>query len=267
MRAICLAAALVLAAAHAHAQSSDPCQPVQASYGSPIASLISQFSRAQRAQDCVAERRAQWAEYNARQKAAHDKAEADAAQQKQAADTAAAAQLAQDKTQHEAAERKRVASEARRQHRQEQARLASARQHDEAAAVRQQWSAQLARDEAAPENICRDAKLARQVIEGWNNLDTMRDAGVKVIDIEHVTTASVHAGEGSVSCHGIFVTNRGWRVVGTTTLRHNIAGDPIFVWERDTDQDLARYEVPAASQGRVGEPPAVVTQVLAKSPI
>ena len=266
---IVLAAVLTVAATAAQAQSNDPCQPAAAgAYGNPLVSLIGQFATQQRAQACAAERRSQWAEYNARQKAAHDKAEADAAQQKQAAAQQAETQRQQDVASRAAAEHARAAAETRAQHRRDQARLAAVRQREDTDARRQQFAVRLAREENAPDNVCHDPKLARQVIDGWNNLDTMRDAGVRVIDIEHVTTVAAHAGESGVACHGIFVTNRGWRVIGTTTLRRNIAGDPIFVWERDASQDLSRYTVQAAEpQGRVGEPPAVVTQVMAKSPI
>ncbi len=40
------------------------------------------------------------------------------------------------------------------------------------------------------------------------------------------------------------MTNRGVNVLGTLTLKHNVAGDPMVVWLRDASQDLSEYEAP-----------------------
>ncbi len=259
------------------ARASDPCTPSAGrSYGSfGLVAMIGQMAQQrQLAQDCAAERQAQWADYHARQKALQDKAAADAAQQKQAADAKLAADAAVA-AQHTQTAELAAAAEARTKHRRAQGRAAAARAQvaarADAARVQQQTEAQrrdmyvrLVRDENAPGNICHDPKMARTVMEGWNGLDTMKDASVRVIDIEHITTVTARSGEQGVSCHGVFVTNHGTRLIGTATVRRNIAGDPMFVWERDANQDLARYAAPDGVEVHVGAP--VVLNVLAKGP-
>jgi hypothetical protein len=105
-------------------------------------------------------------------------------------------------------------------------------------------------------------------MDGWNGLDAMKQAGVKTIDIEHFTTIAFHAESMSFSCHGVFVTDKGWKIAGTVSVRRNIANEAMFVWERDSNQDLSLYDAlpPAdasspelASQVKVG----VLTQVSA----
>ncbi len=258
-------AASAFALSMAGARAADPCAPVQASgYGNPLIGLIGQLTQQQRAQACVAERRAQWAEYNARQKAAADHAAADAAQQKQVADAKDAAARAAAEAQHVQAAHQAVVAEARVRHRREQSRADAQKEQQEAEARRRDAYVRLVRDENAPDNVCHDPKTAKMVMEGWDGLDTMKEASVRVIDIEHMTTVYAHAGDQSVSCHGVFVTSRGGRVVGTATVRRNIAGDPMFVWERDGDQDVSRFAAPsgvevkvmkAMSVSRAGAPP------------
>ncbi len=254
MRGICLkvVAVVALALVVSEARAADPCAPAQASgYGNPLASLIGQFAQQQRAQACVSERRAQWAEYNARQKAAQDKAAADAAQQKQVADAKDTAARAAAEAQHARAAHDTVVAEAHARHRREQSRADAQKEQLAAEARRRDDYVRLVRDENASDNVCHDAKMARVVMEGWNGLDTMKEASLRVIDIEHMTTVSAHASDQSVSCHGVFVTSRGGRVVGTATVRRNIAGDAMFVWERDANQDVSRYAAPSGVEVKV----------------
>ncbi len=253
MRVIYVVVALIALYATA-TQAADPCSPAQApSYGNPLVNLIGQFGQQQRAQACAEERRSQWAEYNARQKAAQDKAAADAAQQKQAdAEKAAASQAEAAAKQAHAA----VVAEAHVRHRRERAHDDVLRQQA-AEAKRRDAYLRLVRNENAPGNICHDPKMARTVMTGWNGLDTARGASVQVIDIEHMTTVYFHADDRSMSCHGVFVTRGGARVSGTATVRRNIAGDPLFLWERDADQDLSRYAAPAGLEVHVMKAAAV----------
>ncbi len=254
MRGVCLKflASAALALVVTGARAADPCSPVQASnYGNPLMGLIGQLTQQQRAQDCVTERRAQWAEYNGRQKAAADQAAAAAAQQKQVADAKDAAARAAADAQHAHAAHQAVVAEARVRHRREQSRADAQKDREMTDVRRRDAYLRLVRDENAADNICHDAKTAKIVMEGWNGLDTVKDASVRVIDIEHMTTVYAHAGDQSVSCHGVFVTSRGGRVVGTATVRRNIAGDPMFVWERDADQDVSRFAPPSGVEVKI----------------
>jgi hypothetical protein len=259
--------------------------------------LTNMVSQPHRSGDCAALRRLQWAEYNAKQKAGHDKVEADAAVQKQtqaAADAARLAQAAQQASAHAAVVVRRAAASAMARRERSAARADEARvQRDAAAeatrvqrlaaaeAVRSQRAAALAQRSAyvrqvaaenAPDNMCRQPKVARAVMDGWNGLDAFRAADVRVIDIEHFTTVSWHAADQSFTCHGVFLTNKGWRVVGTTVIKRNVAGDPLFVWQRDARQALGDYEAPAMAAGspevesgaRVDAVVPLVTEAVAK---
>ena len=42
-------------------------------------------------------------------------------------------------------------------------------------------------------------------------------------------------------------------------MRHNIAGDAMFVWERDADQDLTRFSAPAGVEVKVVKAVSVST--------
>ena len=277
----------------------DPCRPAAPStsggygsggyssggYGSGLGALgmlTNMISQPHRSSDCAALRRSQWAEYNAKQKAARDKVEADAAAQKQAAATvdaakiAAAAQVAdahaavvvRRAAASAAARRERGAARADEVRTQREAAVEAARVQRVAAAeaARGQRTAALAQRAAyvrmvaaenAPDNMCRQPKVARAVMDGWNELDAFHAADVHVIDIEHFTTVAWHAADQTFACHGVFVTNKGWRVVGTALFKKNVAGDPMFVWQRDGTQDLANYEAPAMDAGS----PEVESQV------
>jgi hypothetical protein len=257
-----------------NARPADPCVAAS-SGGSALGMLAAALTQSQRDRDCAAERQAQWADYNAKQKAAQDKAAADATAQKQQVDAAARAQAAE--------QAQRVASAAQ-QTRRRSAQAARARQDREATAQADRAAAEqaradtrlrsiaLIRAENAPGNLCRGPKLARLVMQGWNALDTFKELGVEVIDIEHVSTVYAHPDDESFACHGVFVTNRGWKVAGTATMKRNVAGDPMFVWNRDASQDLSVYDMrpredamspEMARQIKVGAPAPSLTRTVA----
>ncbi len=255
----------------AHAQGyggtrSDPCAAGSQATASPLGMLVNAIVQQQRERACLQERQAQWAEYNAKQKAARDAAEADAAQTK-------ARQAEADKAQAQAQEKARAeqaaASARTARKKAAQRELARADEH-RAEESRRLRTIALLRAEASPDNHCRDPHLAKAVMAGWNGLDTMKQAGIQTIDIEHVTTIAFQAESMTFSCHGVFVTNKGWKIAGTVSVRKNIANEAMFVWERDSNQDLSMYDAlpPAdasspemASQTKVGEQPTIITQV------
>lgn len=229
----------------------DPCAPVPV-YGGAIGLLANAISQPQRARDCAALRQRQWADFAARQRAAHDQAEA------QAAAAAAAdrqsyldAQVAQAQAARQSAiaeQKAKVASAARRM---KEAALAAQRQAAREDAERLAEAEQrdryitLIAAEKSPNNYCKKQDVAKAVIEGWNGLDGFKDEGLKVVDIEHLTTVTFDSDAQRYSCHGVFMTNKGLNILGTITLRRNVAGDPIVAWERDAGQDISRYTPPA----------------------
>lgn len=243
--------------------SADPCRRSGGGGGGAFGALANMVSEPGRSRDCADMRRAQWADYNARQKAAKDRAEADAAAVKKAAADADAARVAaasQAAGAHAAvaARRSAAAAVARRQRSAALAEAAAAQRVAAAEAARGARAAAAARRAAyvamvaaenSAGNLCRQSQVARGVMDKWNGLGAFRDAGVRVIDIEHFTTVAWHGGDGTFACHGVFVTNKGWRVVGTAVMKRNVAGDPLFVWQRDGRQDLADYEAPAMDAG------------------
>jgi len=224
----------------------DPCASAPV-YGSAINLLMSALMAQQHEQACAAERQAQWAAYNAKKKAAQDAADAAAAQKQQdAARQAQAAEAAQRQEAANAATRQRVraaAEQSARRHR-EQAMAQDLRLRQQAEARRRLRYVALLKLESAPDNACRDPKLARVVLEGWSNLDAMKGEDIRAIDIEHLTTVYFHPDSMTFSCHGVFVTSKGFRIAGTVELRKNVAGDPLFMWSRDADQDLSPYDAP-----------------------
>jgi hypothetical protein len=234
----------------------DPCAlaPV---YGSGINLLMSALMAQQRAQACAAERQAQWAAYNAKKKAAQDAADADAAQKQQdAARQAKAAEAAQRQAAEDAATRQhmRMVAEQSARRRREQATAQNLSRRQQADAQRRLRYIALLKLENAPDNACRDPKRARAVLEGWSNLDAMKGESIRAIDIEHLTTVYFHPDSMSFACHGVFVTSTGFRITGTVEQRKNVAGDPLFVWSRDADQDLSLYEAPPPADASSLEP-------------
>ena len=151
------------------------------------------------------ERRAQWDEYNARQRA-----------EAQRKDAEADAEAAREKQQKEDAEAQR----------------------------RSAYVAQTAAEQSS-ENRCKEPEIARSVMEEWSGFDAAKDANIRAIDIEHLTTTAFDPDKGVLACHGIFKTNKGFDILGTLTIRKNVAGDPISTWHSDASQDTSIYERPA----------------------
>ena len=245
---LALAAALSCAGpAYAqYGRSSDPCSAPAMQGGNAVVALIGMLGQHSRDEACAAERRAQWDAYNARQKVAKDAADAAAARsQEQRADAG----------RQEAAAHEEAAPKVRPQHlhaaaepRVRHARADRRPVERETAAVqvpRRQTAIMLVRAENAPDNHCREPELARRVINAWNGLDAMRNAGIKAVDIEHLSTVSFDAQARAVACHGVFVTSQGLKIIGTATVKTNVAGDPMFVWERDERQDFSQFAGPA----------------------
>ena len=255
----------------------DPCVP-QPMGGGVFGMLTAAVTQGQRDRACVAKRQAQWTEYNARQKAAKDQADAAAAQSKakQAADAQATVNAGLVKSATAArVTRQRQAGAVHARHDEAEAKAMQRQFEHQAAMDKRARAILLIRAESAPGNVCRQPKLARGVMQGWNGVATFKDTGVSVIDIEHVTTVFFHPADQSIACHGVFVTNRGWKIAGTATVKRNVAGDPMFVWTRDPSQDLSIYDTPApdpsspemASQTSVGIPAPTLTQTIAITPV
>jgi hypothetical protein len=78
----------------------------------------------------------------------------------------------------------------------------------------------------------------------WNDFDTFKEVNLKVIDIEHLTTSKFNSDTGEIACHGVFRTNRGSGIIGTFSIKKNVAGDPIANWTADLSQDASIYATP-----------------------
>ncbi len=224
-----------------------------------IVALIGAIGQQHRDEACAAERRAQWDEYNARQTAAREAAAAHPQEQ-----PVAVASRQPDEPAAAAPSRpvRRVA-DARPRHVRAARAVPVAVQAPAIPAVsaerRRLDYLTLVKAENAADNHCREAAMARRVLDAWNGLDAMKAGGIRAVDIEHLTTVSFDPADKAAACHGVFVTDQGARIVGTATLRRNVAGDPMFVWERDRNQDVSAYAAPPAADG--GAPEAYAVRV------
>lgn len=224
----------------------DPCATL-ARTGNILLDMAASVGAQQRALACAAKRRAQWDQYNARLRAAQEQRNAAAATQP--------AVIARPPTAAASAEPPREAARAKASAK----RQAAARQLAAKAAAERQAQAlaqamaearrraaeyaSLIAAENSPTNHCKDPEVARVLLSQWTDFDTAKEAGQKAIDIEHLTTVAFSPDTG-FSCHGVFVTNRGLRLLGTMVMKKNVAGDPIFTWSPDAKQDDSLYQLP-----------------------
>ncbi len=238
----------------------DPCRPVymQTATNNLFGALIGAVSAQQRAADCAAQRKAQQDAYNAQQQqraaalaqqrqAQQDQQAAQAARQAES-DAARQAAEARQKKQAEAAraQRDKQASQARAKAQAAAAQEAAAQQQRAHEALQARWAAYtaLVTAETAPDNQCRKPDTARVLLKTFSDFDNFKESNIKAIDIEHLTTRAYANATGALSCHGIFVTNRGLRLIGTLSIKTNIAGDPIASWTLDDSQDESLYTAP-----------------------
>ena len=186
----------------------DPCQPVRVT---PLGALFSGDAMKERQAACVEERKAQWSNYYAQQEQAR---------------------------QEKAAQEARQSEENRRQ-----AEIAKQQERSQA---KKRWAnyKTMVALEQAPDNRCRVPDVARMMMDQWNDFDTMKNNGVKVVDIEHLITVLYDSESAVLACHGVFVTNKGFNVAGTLSMKKNVAGDPIFNWSADVPQDFSQYVEP-----------------------
>ena len=80
------------------------------------------------------------------------------------------------------------------------------------------------------ENLCRDPKVAGDLIEAFNHMKW--EDGRQVVDIEHLVTLA-YRNDGK-SCHGVWDLEDGRQIEGTLTLRLNVAGTPMIHWQEET---------------------------------
>lgn len=95
-------------------------------------------------------------------------------------------------------------------------------------------AAQLAA-ENAPDNRCKEPRLAGELLVNFNNLQNVQDNNIRSVDIEHLTTIrfEVVQGENVYSCHGVFILINGRHVPGTLATRINVAGNVIIRFTSD----------------------------------
>jgi hypothetical protein len=95
-------------------------------------------------------------------------------------------------------------------------------------------AAQLAA-ENAPNNRCREPAIAGGLMTEFNSFESVQDANIQSVDIEHLTTISFDTVQGKnvYACHGVFVLMNGRHVPGTLTTRLNVAGNVIVRFSTD----------------------------------
>jgi hypothetical protein len=220
----------MLALCRAACAQTDPCQRPYTN-GSLFDGLSAALNEKQRQQACIQERQDQWRDYYARQQQAKEAADA------QAAKAAEAARAEQDAAAIRAGEEARALAAAQAQ---------AAREAAQAEKARRLAYVEMVTAENSADNICKAPQFAKMVMENWNDFDSMKAEGIQAIDIEHFVTTKSDAENSVFACHGVFVTNKGFKVAGTFSGKKNIAGEEIFSWHRDESQDMSFYDEPPA---------------------
>jgi hypothetical protein len=218
-------------------QAADPCAPAPntgsnfafGGIGSAIGLLGNLAGQAQRQQACTAQRQAQWDAYRAKLTADAEQKPATPPPTAPSAAAAAPAPAPPQPAPHKPAPPR--------------IRLAEATSPSRAIA--------LAAAENSADNVCREPAVARAIMAAWNSIGRFKVRGVTVIDIEHLTTSAADRTAQAYTCPGVFVTNEGDKVMGSMTMKRNIVGDPIAIWVRDADQDLAHYRPPGQMASRL----------------
>jgi hypothetical protein len=229
-------------------QPVDPCAPAAGNnggfifggIGSAIGMLGNLAGQSQRQQACAAQRQAQWEAYKAKLSAA--------AEQKQEAAAPAVAvvpAMASAPLPAPAVATPLPIAPPARQARAAAARRAASGRMRVADAASQSQATTLAAAEASPANVCREQAVARALLAAWNGIDRFKAHGMMVVDVEHLTTSAADRTAQAYTCHGVFVTSEGDRVMGSLAMRRNVVGDPIAIWTRDADQALSHYRPPA----------------------
>jgi hypothetical protein len=103
------------------------------------------------------------------------------------------------------------------------------------------WERQIAA-ENSPDNYCKRQNVAREVIEAVDKL--RRHTNTRILDIEHLTTRAYNPDDGTMTCHGVFVTSDHRNIVATFERRKNVAGQLYDRWDPDPSQDLSQFEEP-----------------------
>ena len=158
-------------------------------------------------------------------------------------------QQQEEEQQRDAAQAAALAGQRERERRAE-AEQEAERLREEVRAARQKVAAYnaLVEQDKSPDNKCREQETARLLLQGWSDLDTFKNIGMKAIDIEHLTTIKFNPDNSVLVCHGVFVTNLGQRMIGTLKLGKNVAGDPLITWISDESQDESRYQAPTQAE-------------------
>jgi hypothetical protein len=241
-------------------QPADPCAPTPntgtsfsfGGIGSAIGMLGNLAGQAQRQRACAAQRQAQWDAYQAKQMAAATQKPAASAPAQAAPAQAAPAQAAPAQAAPAQAAPAQAALKPQLAAAAQPRKTAPARVRA-VAAPSQPHTVALAEAENSADNVCREQAVARAVMTGWNGIDQFKAHGVTVIDIEHLTTSAADRSAHTYTCHGVYVTDQGDKVMGSITVKRNVVGDPIAIWTRDADQELSHYRPPAAKASKASK--------------
>jgi hypothetical protein len=84
--------------------------------------------------------------------------------------------------------------------------------------------------ENSPDNLCRDPKIAGQLMSEFNHMDWSQPR--QAIDIEHLVTIATEP----LSCHGIWVLAHNEHIEGTMSFKKNVADEMIVGFHPGTWQ-------------------------------
>jgi hypothetical protein len=133
--------------------------------------------------------------------------------------------------QRDAAARQQQADYYVAQARQAEEQRAAAQQRAEAEAQARATAAAQKAAESSPNNICHDPATAGTLIKNYNEMSWSGWPIRRVVDIEHLVTIS--NANGILRCHGMWIHTTGAKLEGTMTLKPNVAGDIIVLWEQE----------------------------------
>jgi hypothetical protein len=93
-------------------------------------------------------------------------------------------------------------------------------------------AAQLAA-ENSPDNLCKDHKVAGELLQTFNGFQSVQDSNLQAVDIEHLTTVKFDKDQHVYVCHGAFVLMNGVHRIGTISTKLNVAGTVIANFHAD----------------------------------
>jgi hypothetical protein len=204
--------------------TAQPYPPGSNEYRAELGRALACQSRRNEARQAVAQR-----QHDADQLAAEQAKEAELkAREAEARAAEAQAQVDQQRQQAEAKAAEAAALAAQQQREAEARAAEQARRDQEAATAARELAL-----EQSPDNKCAEHQMAKKILSDMSSFRSFSDAGIEFIDIEHLRTVSTSKPNVIITCHGVFITDRGRRLSGTFSIKENVAGDHLSLWSPD----------------------------------